>query len=357
MVAPIIGGMFGLETGESASPAGRRRSLTCLAEPHLLLATGRSAFTLLARTLRPPTVWLPSYLCGVVMGAFPAHLQRVRFYAVDERLEIADADWLEEIQAGDMVVFIDYFGFNQWSASGAEARRRGAWVVEDACQALLNERFCAHSHYVVFSPRKFVGVPDGGILLAQGDAPLPEQNLPPPPAEWWLEAFKASRLRHEFDQYGGDRRWFELFRKTGAEAPVEPCRMGELSRLILGHVIDFDEVARRRRENFRQLAAALPELALFRELPAEVVPLGFPIRLAARDQVRQALFEARIYPPTHWPLGGVIPQTFAASHALAAHILTLPCDQRYGRDDMERMVSVVSSEIARDHRGEPLYSR
>ena len=93
---------------------------------------------------------------------------------------------------------------------------------------------------------------------------------------------------------------------------------------------------------------ALPGLALFVELPAGVVPLGFPIRLAARDRVRQALIEERIYPPTHWPLDGVIPETFAASHALAAHILTLPCDQRYARDDMERMVSAVKKEIARD---------
>jgi len=34
------------------------------------LATGRSAFRLLESFLAPKTVWLPSYLCGVVLGAF-----------------------------------------------------------------------------------------------------------------------------------------------------------------------------------------------------------------------------------------------------------------------------------------------
>jgi hypothetical protein len=349
MAASIIGGMFGLETGAAVTLARRQPSPTCLSGPHLLLATGRSAFTFLIRTLHPSVVWLPSYLCGVVMGAFPAHLVRVRFYAVDERLRIADKGWLEEVQAGDMVVFIDYFGFNQWSDTGAEARKRGAWIVEDACQALLNERFCDRSHYVVFSPRKFVGVPDGGILLAQGDTPLPEQNLPPPPARWWLDAFTASSLRSEFDRHGGDRRWFELSRQAGVAGPVEPYRMSELSQLLLKHVIDFAEVGRKRRENFRRLAAALPELAMFVDLPAEVVPLGFPIRLAARDEIREALFAEGIYPPTHWPLDGVIPKSFSASHALAERILTLPCDQRYGEDDMARMVSVVETRTARDH--------
>jgi hypothetical protein len=350
MAASIIGGMFGLETGAADVPDGRSGPLpACLAGPRLLLSTGRSAFTLLTRTLRPATVWLPSYLCGVVMGAFPAELTRVRFYAVDERLRIADTGWLVEIQTGDMVVFIDYFGFNQWSEYGAEARKRGAWIVEDACQALLNERFCDYSHYVIFSPRKFVGVPDGGILLAQGQPSLPERNFPTPPARWWIEAFTASQLRAEFDRHGGERRWFELFRKTGAEGPLEPYRMSELSQLILENAIDFAEVGRRRRENFRLLARALPELAMFAELPDEVVPLGFPIQLATRDRVRQALFAEQIYPPTHWPLNGFIPETFAASHALSRHILTLPCDQRYGEDDMERMVSVVKREIASDH--------
>jgi hypothetical protein len=350
MAAAIIGGMFGLETGATDAPGERSESLpVCLAGRRLLLSTGRSAFTLLTRTLRPATVWLPSYLCGVVMGAFPAQLTRVRFYAVDESLRIADTDWLREIQAGDMVVFIDYFGFNQWSDSGAEARKRGAWIVEDAWQALLNERFCDYSHYVIFSPRKFVGVPDGGILLAQGDTSLPEQNFPAPPTRWWIEAFTASQLRAEFDRHGGERRWFELFRKTGAEGPLEPYRMSELSQLILENAIDFAGVSRRRRDNFRLLARALPELAMFVELPDEVVPLGFPIRLAERDRVRQALFEEQIYPPTHWPLDGFIPKEFSTSHALAGKILTLPCDQRYGEDDIERMVALVKREMARDH--------
>ena len=341
--------MFGLELGAPAALADHERSPAWLAKPHLFLATGRSAFTLLARVLHPPTVWLPSYLCGVIMGAFPVHLIRARFYSVDERLRVADPDWLEEVQTGDMVVFIDYFGFNQWSESGAEARKRGAWIVEDACQAMLNERFCDHSHYVIFSPRKFVGVPDGGIVLAQGDARLPEQSRPPAPAQWSIEAFAACLLRGEFDRHGGDRRWFELFRKTGREGPAEPYRMSELSQLLLEHVIDFGEVGRRRRENFRRLAMALPELAMFVELPGEVVPLGFPVRLAERDKVRRALFAEQIYPPVHWPLDGVVPKTFSASHALAEQILTLPCDQRYGEDDMERMVAAVKAEIALDH--------
>lgn len=329
----IIGGMFGLEPGVAAAA----RVPAFLVEPCLLLATARSAFTLLGGFLRPAQVWLPSYLCGVVLEAFAAGPARVRFYAVDERLRPADGGWLREIRPGDLAVFIDYFGFTLWSGLGAEARRRGAWVVEDACQGLLNKRFCEHSHYIVLSPRKFAGVPDGGVLLTRAGARLPECELPPPPAEWWQEAFAASRLRAEFDRHGGERTWFELFRKTEAAAPLQPAAMSELSAQLLRHRIDHEEAARRRCDNYRFLASALGDLALFPELPPGVVPLGFPVTLRDRDRVRHALFSAEIYPPVHWPIAGVVPAEFKASHQLAGEIMTLPCDQRYSRAEMSRM--------------------
>jgi hypothetical protein len=85
----------------------------------------------------------------------------------------------------------------------------------------------------------------------------------------------------------------------------------------------------------------LGEFAVFPQLPAKVVPLGFPIRLKNRDQVRQRLFEHQIYPPVHWPLEGIVPDEFRNSHQLAANIMTLPCDQRYDGHDMMRMATLV----------------
>lgn len=272
----IIGGMFGLELSALEKFPAQTDNPPFLAGPHLLLATARSAFTILARTLRPKTVWLPSYLCGVLMGAFPAHLMKVRFYPIDERLSIAEEDWLSEVQANDMVLFIDYFGFHSWDNWGVEARHRGAWVVEDAAQALLREYFSKQSHYVVFSPRKFAGIPEGGILLALNGAKLPEESLATSPALWWMEATRASILRAEYDRHGGERKWFEIFQKTEADAPLEPFRMSDLSLLILKHAVDWQRVSQQRRENFKFLASELRQLALFPELPNEVVPWGSP---------------------------------------------------------------------------------
>ena len=334
--------MFGLEIKiREASAAAAMPPI--LAEPHLRLVTGRSAFTLLARTLRPAAVWLPSYLCGVMVEALAGSGSSINFYAVGEDLKIAEDAWLAKVRPGDMVVFIDYFGFNGWNRFGRQAKARGAWVVEDACQAMLNLRFSEHADYVIASPRKFVGVPDGGVLLAQNGAGLPPVNLPPPPAEWWLDALKASQLRAAFDRHGGDREWFELYRKTDPHGPMEPMRMSELCSLLLDQAYDYGAIAADRRRNFGQLAAALPEFALFRELPDDVIPMGFPVRLRERDRVRQGLFDREIYPPVHWPIQNIVPNEFQASHRLAKEIMMLPCDQRYHGGDIERLMKEFKS--------------
>lgn len=335
----LIGGMFGLEMPLGPERLRGNAPPRCFLEPHIKLATARAAFHLLEASLKPESVWLPSYLCNVVRDAF--RTARICFYEVDRNLQVQSSAWLSSVMPNDMVVFIDYFGFNLWSDYGARARECGAWVVEDACHAMLNTAWSKYSHYVVVSPRKFVGVPDGGILLAQGGTGLPEEELQPLPLDWWIESLTASVLRADFDRYGGDRRWFELFQRLDADAPPEPARMSELSESLLCGRINFEEIASRRRENYLRLASCLSDLALLPELPSDVVPLGFPIRIADRDRVRHALFAAQIYPPVHWPLAGVVPEKFAESHRLSSEIMTLPCDQRLQRSDIDRMVALV----------------
>jgi len=335
--ARLIGGMFGLSLPAPEKPGSQEPPPAFLRGKYLTLATARSAFTLLGRTLRPKTVWMPSYLCGVVMGGLSGESCPAKFYGMDEGLQVADSDWLGEVENGDMVVFIDYFGFNQWEEFGALARDRGAWVVEDACQAMLSDSFSPHSHFVIASPRKFAGVPDGGVLLAMGETKLPDVEIPPAPAGWWLRGFSAAALRGDFDRHGGGREWFELFQRFDREGPVTPYAMSELSALLLGR-FDYPEMARRRRSNYEFLLGELESLALFNRLPERVVPLGFPIRVPERDRVRQALFEAEIFPPVHWALDGFVPASFTDSHKLAREIMTLPCDQRYDRAQMKIMV-------------------
>ena len=284
---------------------------------------------------------MPSYLCASMLDAVDPGVSRTRFYEVGHDLAIASLDWLEGVQKNDLVVLIDYFGFTNDPICAARAKEQGAWVLEDASQALLSGRVGRFSDFILFSPRKFVGVPDGGILTFNCEIGLQAMDLETPSAEWWLRALSASVMRREFDLYGGNRRWFELFRQTESDSPIGPYAMSELSRTILLNSLDYPIIAQRRRRNYQLLAIALGDFALFADLPAHVVPLGFPIRVNKRDRIRQELFDHGIYPPVHWPLEGAVPEAYRGSHQLATEIMTLPCDQRYDGNDMERMAQIV----------------
>lgn len=345
----IMGGMFGLEE------APRCSTLPAFPGPEALaMVNARSCIRLLVETLRPRCVWLPSYLSPSLLEAVDPRRFTVRYYEMTGDLAIASADWVDAVIAGDLVIFIDYFGFPCDDSRFRCLRERGVLVLRDASQALLSNRPRQQTDFVVFSPRKLLGVVDGGVLVAPG-APekldeVREVPLESPPAGWWLTALNAAILRREFDRHGGDRRWFDLFQEAERTQPLGAFRMSELSMTLLRHGFDYDDIARRRRENYEGLLDRLEEIALFPELPPSVVPLGFPVRLENRAEVRRALFDHEIYPPVHWSLPAGVPRRFADSHRLAEQILTLPCDQRYdvdGMDSMARLVRTVAvSELA-----------
>ena len=337
MSAKLIGGMFGL--GAYSKPA--KAPPPFLTGTELLLTNARSGMHLLASLLRPSRIWMPSFLCDVMIDA--ARGFDVQFYEVTARLH-ATRSWIEDVHENDLVVLLDYFGFPCDRSVAVSIKQRGGWVLEDASQALLSLDVGACADYVLFSPRKYFGIPDGGILRNNTTVPLPERHLKRPPVDWWLKAFHSTILRREFDLYGGERSWYQLFTETERDGPIGAYRMSELSRTLLEYSFDSSEIARRRVENYETLNVYLSQLALFPDLPSGVIPLGYPICVNNRDQVRRRLFDNNIYPPIHWPIDAVVPETFTDSHRLAGTILTLVCDQRYDSDDMERTARIVLAE-------------
>lgn len=333
----LIGGVFGLpeRVHELAEPVGETWLFQRLGTVRVVNA--RSAFFLIGKTLRPRKVWLPSYLCEAVVQGFQGAAVPMEFFPVNDRLHCESTGWLERVQRGDLVLRINYFGFVNTDPVFGEAISRGAWVVDDAAHALLTKDIGAAASFVVYSPRKFIGVPDGGFLVPMIPTEISWPPLQPVPTVWWLETFSASQLRRDFDLGSLGRDWFPKFQNAEQTAPTGSFAMSEFSAHLLDQCFDFSTIALNRRANYLQLLKHLHDFALFKELPAGVVPLGFPVRLRDRDAVRQELFRKQVFSPVHWALNGLVPDSFAASHRLAKETMTLPCDQRYDRDDMRRV--------------------
>lgn len=331
----IVGGVFGLSAEQFCSTL-----VPFLRADDLLLANARSGLSVLLEELRPPCVWLPSFLCPVLLTVAKSRTA-VQWYDVGGNLYPSESNWSDGIADGDLVVVIDHFGFRNSAELFDRLRQRGAIIVEDACQALLTAGTGEGADYVLFSPRKFVGIPDGGVLSSRRLRELPNVTLHNSPRDWWETARDAVTHRAAFDEVGGDRGWFDYFQQSEAEAPIGRFAISELSHNLLSDCFDYTEIAARRRENYATILDRLEEFAVLPLLDSTVVPLGFPVRMRNRDEVRRHLFSHNIFPPVHWAIEGVVPERFAASHRLSAEIMTLPCDQRYDTETMSRMADLV----------------
>jgi hypothetical protein len=332
----VIGGLFGLEC--TLQPQGTRPPF--LTGRDLYLVNARSGIWLLVNRLRPRQVWIPSYLCHTILGAIDPKAAIPRFYEVDYDLKVRSEQWVSEVKSGDLVIFIDYFGFPYDKTLGTRIKEKGAWILEDASQALLSAHVGHHSDFALYSLRKWIGVPDGGILRLTEDFPRHDIYLEAPQSTWWLKAFYARVLRREFDEGLPTQDWFKLFRETEDAGPTGPYAMSQLCRAIIEFSVDYAVIADRRRDNYRTLLEGLADCAIFPELDPAVVPLGFPVRVKNRDSVRHSLFEHEIYPPVHWIIEGIVPPVYEDSHKLAREIMTIPCDQRYTTEDMERIKKI-----------------
>jgi hypothetical protein len=327
---PTLGGMFGKETIFRLTSAPERFPGVA----KYCFFNGRSALFSLLRNLNPRSIWLPAYLCATVMDAVQKARVPCRFYPISRFLEIGEDGWMNEIGEGDLVCLIDYFGFKAPGEVFRRVRQQGGWTLEDAAHAPFLE-FEPEADFVIVSPRKLLGVAYGALLIDRYGALVLSGTRMDPESPCISEAEKAFRARSDYDRDGKED-WYPAYLQSVARQPIadeqgsDHCLQDYLRA-------DWQGIAARRRENFRFLLEKFSDVAIYEDLPDEIVPLGFPVLLEQRDRVQQELFKCGIFCPIHWRLGNWLPGEYADSYFLQDRILTILCDHRIDDEGMNRL--------------------
>ncbi len=340
----LIGGVHGLVT---VDPQGSPAPFSHHFARSLRTANARGALRFLVARTAPRLVWMPAYLCEVMVLELGAP---VRYYPVGEGLRATSGPWCEEVDGSDIVLSIAWFGWRPDPVPLKVAAAVGATRVVDASQALLTEGLEDNADWIIYSPRKFVGVPDGGLLVPIAPAvDLSGVILPPVPRDWARVAWRAALERALWDAAGVEgapRAWFDAFRIHDHTAPEGVHAMSPYAEALLNGGLDLSAIAVRRRANAAQLMAALGPWLVFPSLAPGEVPLGVPVLLpspASRAAVQAALFAQNIYPAVHWPIEGLVPASFAWSHEFGGRVLTLISDQRVDSDGIARTIRIFQS--------------
>jgi dTDP-4-amino-4,6-dideoxygalactose transaminase len=338
MAAAPIGGFF--ERHEPDGCAGDESLLAAWTggRPYAAFVNARSAFAALTAAFPEATVWLPAFLCRDIVQ--PAYAQRIRFYPVLEGFEPDLAAVTAEAMAGDLVLVAAYFGLPvSHRTRQALQRRPDLHIVED-CAQTLDPGPASPAGWRLFSPRKLLGVADGGMLVAR-DRGL---ALPQPTGAADSDALWAAPTLRAADPEGRrNAEWHAANQAKEAAMGVTSEAMTEASAAILARTA-HQRLAALRLENWRALDR---RLRAWSALPPEPTapPLGYILRLAPelRDRVLAGLHAERIFAAVHWPQIAGPSDAFPREAQWARELITLPCDHRYGAADMARIADAAEA--------------
>lgn len=333
----LIGGAFGLEPDGPGGLAGLWR-----VEPRLAWENASSALSALVTQLRPGAVWLPGYLCAHMAAAVPPALRR--FFPLTGDLD-PDTAALTALAPGDLVLAVNYFGRAPGAGwRGVVGAHPQVSFVEDCAQA-LDPGAPPWGDWRLYSPRKLMGVPEGGLLVpvSARACAIEGPRLPPDPQG-------AARRRLPMQLRARDPMnnalWHPLFQaaETSGEVSERAMDPAALERLA---AVDPRPMIAARRANFARLDARLADHGLLRRPGADFAPFGYPVLVPAarRDAVLGRLHDAGIFAAIHWRELAA-PAGMTAEHALAARLITLPCDHRYGPAGMERVADTFLEALA-----------
>lgn len=273
-------------------------------------------------------VWLPDYMCDVVGDACCRAGAAVRTYRVGEDLL---PEYGFAVGEGEFLLLADYFG--QLSAADV-ARASGASggrLLVDETQGFFRPPWPGAD--TLYTCRKFFGVPDGGYLAARDGARL-GRELPRAESHGHM-AHLLGRLERPAGEF------LQASRENNERlAGGMPAAMSVIAEILL-NAVDYGAVRCKREENFALLHERLGETNLL-EVRLTPGPFAYPLLVEDAGDVRARLAERGVYVPTLWP--NVLEERPRGSVAwrYARNVLPLPVDQRYGAEEMERIVEVLA---------------
>ena len=306
-----IGGYFGLEQLISKE----------FYKNLIPLNTGRNALLYILRARNIKKLYIPYYLCNSVGDMCKKNGYNVEFYRIaSDFLPIFSRTLSED----EYIYIVNYYGQLTNEIIAALKLKYGQ-IILDNTQAFFQEPITGVD--TIYTCRKFFGTPDGAYLSTN-------RKL-----EGKLDVdVSHNRMNHLMGRYEGIASdYYNDFKKNEESFEEEPLKeMSKLTHNILG-AIDYEKTYQMREINYNYLENELSKHNIL-ELITPQGAFAYPFYVENGIDVRNVLAKSKIYIPMLWPnvMAGV-PEG-SVEYKYAANILPIPCDQRYGTEDMKWII-------------------
>lgn len=272
-------------------------------------------------------IFVPYYTCEAVIEPLKRLPVEYEFYHINEQLEIAEEI---VIGKGEYLIANNYFGIKD--AYIAElAEKYGDRLIVDNAQALFAP--ILPNIKAAYSTRKYVGVADGGFAIGVS-------------AIYSTDYEEDNSLEHDSHLYirkeKGAEAGFKDYQANECKLDNQPIRrMSSQTKTLLSQ-IDYKSVIEKRRQNYQHLSNALGEKNIL-QLPSMdsfTCPMVYPF-MTNDESLRGRLIENKVFVARYWPNVLEWCKEDELENKLVTQIIPLPIDQRYGKDDIERILEII----------------
>ena len=294
----------------------------------ILLNTGRNALEYVLRSLPEIRhIWIPYYTCSAVLEPIEKLGIPYSFYHIDRNFEIKDS----LLPAyGEYLIYTNYFGIKD-DYVGRLAEQYGHQLIVDNAQAWFADPIPGIS--TIYSPRKYVGVPDGGIAYCPYGTGIAQ-------IEQDQSFTRCSHLLKRLD-LSAEEGYLDFKDNESLLEGQTIRRMSSLTRALLSS-IDFEMIKAIRRRNFvlcDGLLAGENRLTL-PDMDSYQCPMVYPY-WTNNESTRKKLLENRVYTATYWPNVEEWLNEGVLEHELMKYMIPIPIDQRYTIEELNSMISVI----------------
>lgn len=331
-------------------------------------ASGRAAIALALQSAvreRPDLrkkCLMPAYMCDSVFFPFENNGWELCFYHIGTDL-IAEEEKLRllmEKEKPGMVFLHAYYGVDTWKSLRPmlkQWQKEGLLIMEDMTQSYYLETDF-HADYIVGSLRKWYAVTDGGFVTTnrslypenmESDDAFVKKRVGMQTAKWkYLQEMDTLSREAKKEDLQKEKEAYLALNRELEEYLDENKGVAPMSNLAEKMLMDADEkeCRKRRNENYRILQEGLKEkkslVPVFGQDEKEASPLYMPVYMKEREDMLQYLREHHVYVPILWLAGKENEGCLSESEEyIFAHIAAIPMDQRYGKEEMERILAVI----------------
>lgn len=311
-----IGGFFEFEI-----PEGK----TLYHDDAVVLSTGRACLNLMIQQFNFSKYYVPYYCCNALLEPLKINHVNFEFYPINADLEIAKQLTLKP---NETIIYCNFFGIKSNYVKQLILKYKNQLIIDNSHAFYLQN----YKNAISFTTaRKYFGVPDGAF--AYGLKPVDNHQL---------KRNTSINVNHLLGRLlGSQEEAFKQFQDYEFTLNSAVQRISILSEKIL-KTLDFNTIQKKRNANFLNYHKAFKRINTIKIEHQVKDCFCYPL-LLEKPIDRALLIKLKIFIPKYWSdvINRENSKYYPLECYLTEHILPLPIDHRYDKNDIDFVTNAI----------------